>query len=84
MGVERMTYSQLKRKEVVNTCDGRRLGNLCDLHLSEDGRIMALVVPGNFNMQSLFKPEGCVIPWSSVVMIGDDVILVDIGKPLEH
>ncbi len=76
-----MTYSELKRKEVINTCDGRRLGNICDLSLSDDGRITAILVPGEFSLQTLFKPENCVIPWNLVVMIGDDVILVDIGKP---
>lgn len=78
-----MTFGELKRKEVVNACDGRKLGNICDLHISDDGRIMALVVPGSFTVQSLFKPEGYTIPWNCVVMIGDDVILVDVGKPKE-
>lgn len=78
-----MTYSELKRKEVVNACDGRKLGSICDLHLSEDGRIMALVVPASLTIQTLFKPEGVNIPWNCVAMIGDDVILVDIGRPKE-
>ena len=43
-----MTYTQLKQKEVVNTCDGAKLGNVCDLDLSPDGRILALIVPGVF------------------------------------
>ncbi|MDR2515590.1 MAG: YlmC/YmxH family sporulation protein [Christensenellaceae bacterium] len=76
-----MTYSQLTRKEVINACDGRRLGNVCDVQLSDDGRILALVVPGGLSVQSLFKPSGYTIPWNCVNMIGDDVILVDIGRP---
>ncbi len=47
-GESTMTYTQLKQKEVVNTCDGAKLGNVCDLDLSPDGRILALIVPGVF------------------------------------
>ena len=71
-----MTFSQLKQKEVINTCDGGRLGNVCDLDLSPDGRILELVVPGPFCIQKVFRPDGVAIPWSSVSMMGEDVIVV--------
>ena len=71
-----MTFSQLKQKEVINTCDGARLGNVCDLDLSPDGRILALVVPGPFSIQTVFRSDGVAIPWSCVSMMGEDVILV--------
>ena len=71
-----MTYAQLKQKEVINTCDGARLGNVCDLELSQDGRILALTVPGPFTLGSMFKGGGMTIPWNCVQMMGEDVILV--------
>lgn len=71
-----MTYSQLRQKEVINTCDGAKLGNVCDLELSQDGRILALIVPGPFTLSSMFKGEGVPIPWTCVQMMGEDVILV--------
>lgn len=71
-----MTFSQLKQKEVINTCDGARLGNVCDLELTQDGRILALIVPGPFNLSTMFKSDGVSIPWSCVNMMGEDVILV--------
>ena len=56
-----MTYTQLKQKEVVNTCDGAKLGNVCDLDLSPDGRILALIVPGVFSLSGMFKGgEMCI------------------------
>ena len=73
-----MTYAQLKQKEVINTCDGAKLGNVCDLELSQDGRILALVVPGPFTISAMFKGEGVTIPWHCVKMMGEDVILVTI------
>ena len=79
-----MTYSQLKQKEVINTCDGARLGNVCDLELSQDGRILALTVPAPFSLAGMFKNEGVSIPWSAVAMMGEDVILVNLpGRVLE-
>ena len=79
-----MTYAQLKQKEIINTCDGGRLGNVCDLDLSPDGRILALITPPPFSFAWLFKGEGVVIPWGAVVMMGEDVILVNLpGGPRE-
>ena len=73
-----MTSPQLKQKEVVNTCDGAKLGNVCDLDLSPDGRILALIVPGLFSLSGMFKGGGETIPWDAVAMMGEDVILVNL------
>ena len=41
-----MTFCELKCKEVVNLCDGSKLGNICDLEIDEkSGRIEAIIVP---------------------------------------
>jgi YlmC/YmxH family sporulation protein len=77
-GEKSMTYAQLKQKEIINTCDGARLGSICDLDLSPDGRILSLIVPLPFSFAGMFKGEGVVIPWSAVVMMGEDVILVNL------
>ena len=71
-----MTYSLLRQKEVVNVCTGRRIGNVCDLELSCDGRILALIVPAPFKISGLFHNENLTIPWANVEMLGEDVILV--------
>ena len=76
-----MSLSELRTKDVVNTCDGRRLGKVMDIEFCEkDGTVQAIVVPGEFNMMQLFRGEKCgiVIPWCRIVKIGDDVILVNI------
>ena len=65
-----MTYTQLKQKEVVNTCDGAKLGNVCDLDLSPDGRILALIVPGVFSLSGMFKGGGETIPWDAGARMG--------------
>ena len=60
----------LKCKEVVNICDGCRLGYVCDVELDLiSGRIIALLLPGPCRFR---------IPWGSIKRIGSDIILVDV------
>lgn len=76
-----MSLSELKQKDVINTRTGQSLGKPMDLEFcAVDGRITALVVPGEFSLMHMIRGEKCgvVIPWESICKIGDDVILVDI------
>ncbi len=76
-----MSLSELRTKDVVNTCDGRRLGKVMDIEFCEkDGVVQAIVVPGEFNVLQMLKGEKCgiVIPWNRICKIGDDVILVSV------
>ena len=82
-GGDGMSFSEIRQKEVVNVCDGRKLGRPIDLILNESNCVEAIVVPAegggiiNFFRQD---KEGCVIPWSRVRRIGDDVILVEVDS----
>jgi len=76
-----MTLGELKQKSVINTRTGQSLGRPVDLEFCPiDGRITALVVPGEFSLTTLLRGERCgiVIPWEDICKIGDDVILVDV------
>jgi len=75
-----MTFSELKQKDVINVCDGRKLGKPIDLILNESSCVAALVVPASGSLLNLLRPEkeGCLIPWPCVLRIGDDTILVEI------
>jgi len=75
-----MNFSDLKQKDVINVCDGRRLGRPIDLVLNMNACVEAIIVPGPPCLWGWFRPEreGIVIPWDRVRRIGDDVILVDI------
>lgn len=72
------TYSDLRRKEIINICDGARLGCVCDLELDDcTGVISAIVVPGPARFFGLLRgPDELVIPYCKIEKIGDDVILV--------
>ena len=76
-----MSFSEIRRKDVVNIRDGRKLGRPIDLILNDAACVQALVVPGRSGGLLGFlrqDREGCVIDWSRVRRIGDDVILVEL------
>lgn len=70
-----------KHKEVINICNGRKLGYVTDVEACfEDGRINAIVVPGSSKRIGLFNTNDIVIAWSDIKLIGEDVILVEIHQ----
>lgn len=58
-------FSQLRRKEVINICDGSRLGCVGDLELCiPEGTVKALIVFGPCRFFGLFgRGEDYYIPW---------------------
>lgn len=77
-----MTFTELKQKDVVNICDGRRIGKPMDLVLNGSAVVEALIVPVAGGILNLLKQDrdGCLIPWNRILRIGDDVILVEIQE----
>lgn len=73
----------LRCKEVINLCDGCRLGFVGDVEVDVlCGRVVAIVVPGRCRLFGLLgREEDCVIPWEAIEKIGDDIILVRFDRP---
>ncbi len=72
--------NDLRDKEVINTCDGRRLGFVTDVEIDLcSGRLTAIMVPGE--PASLFgKTPDIRIPWDKIERIGNDTILVCVSE----
>ena len=65
-------------KDIVNTMDGRNVGNIIDVKIDQlTGAIVSLVVEPNKKMLS-FMNRGVEeeISWKNIERIGEDVILV--------
>lgn len=69
-----------KRKEVINLKDGKRLGYVQDVNADfKTGTITELIVPGNTKFFNIFSNSNdVIIPWTSIKVIGEDIIIVDI------
>jgi len=52
---------------------------VCDLEFDDnDGRIISLITPGRAKMFGLLgREDDYVLPWSCIVRIGSDIILVE-------
>lgn len=72
--------SELRCREVINVCDGCRLGFVEDLELDcTGGNVVALVVPGRAKLFGLLgREDDYVIPWRCIRRMGCDIILVEV------
>lgn len=70
-----ISYNDLKTKEIVNLCDGSKMGHVVDILFdSETSKVSGIVAPGE---KRIFKKSDDVfIPIEKIRRIGDDVILV--------
>lgn len=74
------TLDALKNKEVINICDGRRLGFVIDGQLDMiQGKLISIIVPGECNFLGISKGDDILIPWECIERIGDDIILVKVS-----
>ena len=72
-----ITTTDLCSMEVINLCDGGKLGYPSALELcAEDGRITALLIPRDCGFLGLGKAERYRIPWCRIECIGEDTVLV--------
>ena len=76
--------TELHNKEVINVCDGCRLGYVGDVEVKmPEGQVCAVVVFGPGWLFGLFgRGEEYYIPWENIQRVGDDIILVD--KPVQR
>lgn len=72
-------FSTLKCKEVVNVCDGARLGFVSDVEVDTcSGCILSIIVPCKCRCFGLLSSRSdYVIPWRCIKRIGDDIILIE-------
>lgn len=72
--------ADLRCKEVINICDGFRLGFVCDVIINVmTWQILSIVVPGRCKFFGLFgREDDFIIPCECIRKIGDDIILVEV------
>ena len=76
--MQRCNSEDFREKEVVNVCDGKKLGCVAEVEFNVcDGKLTAIVVPIEGGFLGLGSKGSIVIPWDKIVRIGEDVILVN-------
>ena len=79
-GGRNMTFSELKKKDMICIGDGRVIGRACDVVLDPaTGQALGLIVCGGCGIFRSEKSQ-MEIPWRQIACIGDDVILVSPGS----
>ena len=80
--MRRISTEILRELEVINLCDGEKLGYICDLEIDlDDARILAVVVERSCTGFSLFsEKERYLIPWCYIQCIGEDTVLVKLDR----
>lgn len=75
-----LSFCTLRQKTVVNVVDGKDLGRIQDISLTESGKVTGIITPsGGGGFRGIVKGDSLFIPWDKICKIGDDVILVSLG-----
>ena len=78
--MERFSTCDLREKDVINLCNGTRLGCPTDFEFNAcDGKITALVIARPCGLLGLGHKKDIVIPWCKIECIGEDAILVKLS-----
>ena len=69
----------MHRKEVINVCDGKRLGFVDDVQVDTcTAELVAIVVHGRAKLFGLLgRCEDIVIGWRNIEVIGEETVLVN-------
>ncbi len=81
--MSRESFTSLRDKDVINICDGKRLGFISDLEISNcDGKICAIIVLFDSRVFGFGKCEELVIPWENIKCFGKDAVLVSVDTSI--
>ncbi|MGI6324488.1 MAG: YlmC/YmxH family sporulation protein [Bacilli bacterium] len=74
-----MRLSDLQNKDVICVSDGKKVGNIIDIRIDEQGVISSIIIEPSRKLFKLFSTrEEIEIKWTNIAKIGEDVILVNI------
>ena len=72
-------FCDLIKKEVINTCNGCRLGYVCDVEIDVlCGKVLNILVPKPHNIFQ--KVQYHCIKWEQIERISNDMILVSLKE----
>ncbi|MBP3460951.1 MAG: YlmC/YmxH family sporulation protein [Bacilli bacterium] len=73
-----MHLSDLQNKDIVNIKDGKKIGNIVDVTIDNNGYMISFIIQkSKFNINIFKGNNEEEIKWNQIKKIGEDVILVD-------
>lgn len=78
--------TDMHNKEVINVCDGQRLGCVDDVEVDTcTAELVAIVVHGRGRLFGLLgRCDDIVIGWREIEVIGEETVLVNHPMPSSH
>ncbi|WP_188068675.1 YlmC/YmxH family sporulation protein [Brevibacillus brevis] len=79
-----MRLSELGGKEIIGLDNGEKMGVISESDLvihPENGTIQSIILPGGSFFGFGKKREDLVFPWSSIVKIGPDMVIIQLKAP---
>ena len=78
--MKKISTRDLREMEIINLCDGARLGYACDFEFDKcDGKILSLIIPGEKGLFCFNQTSDIIIPWCKIECFGEDTILVKLA-----
>lgn len=75
-----ISTADLRKKEIINLCNGARLGYSCDFEFDKTNAcITGLIIEKECGFLGLGGSEKVLIPWCKIQCIGEDTILVNLS-----
>ena len=75
--MKRCSTAELRKLEIINLCDGSRLGYASDFEFDrDDAKILALLIAGSNGIFGIGREDDLVIPWHKIECFGEDTVLV--------
>ncbi len=73
-----MRLSDLQNKDIINTNDGKKIGNIIDVNITDDGKMLGFIVEQGKFFSKFSSRDEIEVKWSQIKKIGEDVILVSV------
>lgn len=75
----RVSFSQLRDKDVINLCDATRIGYIGEIEFDScNGQICSLILCRGGGVLGIGREDRILLPWGKIECIGEDAILVKI------
>ncbi len=79
--MSRISFNELCRKDVINVCDGTKLGTIAEIEFDScSGQLCSLILCRCSGLFSFRNDHKFQLPWNRIECIGDDAILVKLSQ----